>query len=108
METRAYAAERYVSMSCIGAESEGRRKVAKGGGAGGPRSWVLLGVGVVATGTALVYQWRRAQAERASSAAAVADVAELRREVGQLHGLAANEAALYLRGYIDGRAKGSS
>ena len=63
-------------------------------------SFALMGAGVLAAGVVTSYLRRSIEADRASLRL---ELDETKRAVAALHGLAANEAAVYLRGYMKGQ-----
>lgn len=63
-------------------------------------SLAKLGLGLVAAGVVVAVLRRHAVADREL----VGEVEAVKRDVDALHGLAADEAVVYLRGYIDGRS----
>lgn len=64
-------------------------------------AFALLGAGVLAAGALTSYLRRSVEADRASLRQ---ELDETKRAVAELHCLAANEAAVYLRGYMKGQA----
>ncbi|MEU4214060.1 hypothetical protein [Actinoplanes sp. NPDC026623] len=71
-------------------------------------SWAMFGVKVAAGVAVAVYLYRRTTAARTELSATRTELTEAidatRRDVAALHGLAADENAVYLRGWMDGSA----